>query len=67
MTDELKQWEHDKGYTKGQIDILKKIKAEITEIGCFRNNPYNDKTEYSVSMKELRELFDKHISELKGE
>lgn len=29
MTDELKQWEYDKGYDKGQADILNKIRAEI--------------------------------------
>lgn len=33
MTDELKQWDYDrgydKGYVKGQADILNKIRAEI--------------------------------------
>lgn len=32
MTDELKQWEYDRGYDKGQADILDKIRAEIEEI-----------------------------------
>ena len=49
------------------IEELKKVKAEIEEIQLLRDNPYNNHTEYSVSMTELRELFDKHISELKGE
>ena len=49
------------------IEELEKIKAEFEEIKCPRDNPYNNETEYSVSMEELRELFDKHISELKGE
>ena len=49
------------------ITELEKIKAECEEIILLRDNPYNNKTEYSVSMKELREVFDKHISELKGE
>lgn len=34
MTDELKQWEYDKGYEKGKADMLKvieDIKAEISE------------------------------------
>lgn len=29
MTDELKQWEYDRGYDRGQADILDKIRAEI--------------------------------------
>lgn len=49
------------------ITELEKIKAEFEEIQLLRDNPYNNETEYSVSMEELRELFDKHISELKGE
>ena len=49
------------------IEELKKIKEEFEEIKSMRDNPYNNKTEYSVSMKELREVFEKHISKLKGE
>ena len=29
MTDELKQWEYDRGYEKGKADVLDKIRAEI--------------------------------------
>lgn len=29
MTDELKQWEYDRGYEKGKTDALDKIRAEI--------------------------------------
>jgi len=29
MTDELKQWEYDRGYAKGKADVLDKISAEI--------------------------------------
>ena len=29
MTDELKQWEYDRGYAKGKADVLDKIRAEI--------------------------------------
>ena len=46
---------------------LEDVKAEFEEIKGLRDNPYTNETEYSVSMKELRELFDRHISELKGE
>ena len=62
--------QYDKGYSDGRasmIEELEKIKADFEEIKGPRDNPYNNKTEYSVSMKELREVFDKHIAELKGE
>lgn len=49
------------------IQELEKIEADFEEIKSLRDNPYNNKTEYSVSMKELRAVFEKHISELKGE
>lgn len=47
------QCAYDCGYVKGQVDILKKIKAEFEEIQLPRDNPYNNRTEYSVSMEEL--------------
>lgn len=31
MTDELKQWEYNRGYDKGRADILEKIRAEIEQ------------------------------------
>lgn len=31
MTDELKQWEYDRGYAKGKADALEKIRAEVEE------------------------------------
>ena len=49
------------------IEELEKIKEEVEELGCLRDNPYNNETEYSVSTEELRELINKHIKELKGE
>lgn len=49
------------------IEELEQIKADFEEIQLLRDNPYNNRTEYSVSMTELRELFDNHISKLKGE
>lgn len=60
------QCAYDCDYVKGQVDILEKIKADFEEIKGLRDNPYNNKTEYSVSMEELRKLFDEHITELKG-
>ena len=31
MTDELKQWEYDRGYEKGMADALDKIRDEIKD------------------------------------
>lgn len=66
MIDELKQWEYDKGYTKGQIDILEKIKAEIKEFAFLLDDLSPDK-ELVVDLDNIEELIDKHITELKGE
>ena len=69
MTDKEKFF-YNHGYKQAERDFIKeleKIKAEIEEIQLLRDNIYDNKTEYSVSMTELRELFNKHISELKGE
>ncbi len=42
MTDELKQWEYDRGYAKGKADVLEKIRAEIaSEILPFEPDTYN--------------------------
>ena len=64
--EELMQQGCNWGKTIGAIAELEKIKAEIEEIKGLRDNPYNKETEYSVSTKELREILDKHIAELKG-
>lgn len=32
MTDELKQWEYDRGYAKGKADVLEKIRAEVMNL-----------------------------------
>lgn len=46
------------------IKELEKIEAEITEVKLPRDNPYNKQTEYSVSMDEIRKIFDKHMSSI---
>ena len=69
MTDELKQWEYDKGYAKGYsdgraslIEELEKIKTEIGEA-----YPYFDSADVHWGFNICRDIIDKHISELKGE
>ena len=67
MTDELKQWEYDKGYEKGKkdgaIEELEKIKAEIEDI---EELDYNFEGFYHCQNEALK-IIDKHITELKGE
>ena len=74
MTDELKQWEYDKGYTKGYsdgraslIEELEKVKAEIEDLTLYRSNDIFGNTYPVYDQKEVLEILDKHISELKGE
>ena len=68
MTDELKQWEYDRGYAKGQIDILEKIKAEMN-VELFKE--YSAEREfdsgYESCLKQQIDRIDNHIKELKGE
>ena len=65
MIDELKQWEYDKGYNKGQIDILEKIKAEI--INCFSQENDIDSDPYNHALDIAISIIHDHITELKGE
>ena len=69
MTDELKQWEYDKGYTKGYsdgraslIEELEKIKAELE-----KEEYAEELGGYVIPANKVYEILNKHISELKGE
>ena len=69
MTDELKQWEYDKGYTKGYsdgraslIEELEKIKEEFGEY-----SRYTAGNDLVVDWENIEEVFKDRISELKGE
>ena len=63
MTDELKQWEYDRGYDKGKADMLKEIEdikqeiAEIEYLGC---------PQPEVVIKDILEIIDNHIGEVSG-
>ena len=46
------------------IKELEKIEADIKEEQLPRDNPYNKHTEYSVSMDEIRKIFDRHMSSI---
>lgn len=75
MTDELKQWEYDKGYAKGYsdgraslIEELEKIKEAIIEKYwdcdiCKFNGHFNIRG----SINDILQIINRHISELKGE
>ena len=71
MTDELKQWEYDKGYTKGYsdgraslIEELEKIKAEIEE-KAKEHIKYTDYGRIENGLYEALEILDKHIKDNK--
>ena len=62
MTDELKQWEYDKGYDKGKADMLKvigDIKADIKEQGDFAID-CNGESDLGIALK----IIDNYIGEV---
>ena len=75
MTDELKQWEYDKGYTKGYSDgrasLIEKQEKIIAKIdfeekwlfSIFRNENKISLKDIQIAMSGLRSV----IAELKGE
>ena len=75
MTDELKQWEYDKGYTKGYsdgrtslIDELEKIKHEIGgEFVDLQDGSEEWRSYVNESVLSCYEIVENRIHELKGE
>jgi hypothetical protein len=59
MTDELKQWEYDRGYDKGKADILDVIREEIVEL-------QKDYHEYGWAFDDVLEIIDKYKAESEG-
>lgn len=72
MTDELKQWEYDKGYEKGKkegaIEELEKIKHEIgKEFVDLQDGSEEWRSYVNETVLSCYETVDKHIKTLKGE
>ena len=73
MTDELKQWEYDKGYDKGKAEMLKvieDIKIEISEYEktckVWSANQLKDDVKRCTScingtFGRINEIFDRHL------
>ena len=61
MTDELKQWEYDKGYDKGKADMLKAIEDIKQEIENYMINEGFG----SGWIEDIKEIINKHITEEK--
>ena len=61
MTDELKQWEQDRGYEKGKADVLDKIRAEIEQITDTMGVKYNQ----YVSKIDVLQIIDKYRTDRK--
>lgn len=59
MTDELKQWEYDRGYEKGKADVLDKIRDEIEQITDTMGVKYNQ----YVSKIDVLQIIDKYRKE----
>ena len=78
MTDELKQWEYDRAYDKGQADIVEKVKEEIKYELCMKVHEkdscipcLNQTTSCSYTGLRIYEInniinhvIDKHLSEV---
>ena len=61
MTDELKQWEYDKGYEKGKADMLKDIKAEIDDQYKWLMQTKHTLYDIDIAFSGIKSFIDKHI------
>ncbi len=63
MTDELKQWEYDRGYDKGKADMLKVIEDIKQEIAMLRDSWKTDcYYEEASALNTALNIIDKHIT-----
>ncbi len=60
MTDELKQWEYDRGYAKGKADVLEKIRAEIEEMKLDVDLDIGNEMIYNNAIKDVLQIIDKY-------
>ena len=63
MTDELKQWEYDRGYEKGKADVLDKIKAEIEKLEYLNIEDGSDGYDKYIEQYEVLQIIDKYRKE----
>ena len=63
MTDELKQWEYDRGYEKGKADVLDKIRAEIDEQVLESLSDGGDDWFTAEKVNECLDIIDKYRKE----
>ena len=63
MTDELKQWEYDRGYAKGKADALEKIRAEVKEMKLDVDLDLGNETIYNNAIKDVLQIIDKYRAE----
>ena len=64
MTDELKQWEYDKGYERGKADALKvieDIKTEIDEQYKWLMQTKHTLYDIDIAFSGIKSFIDKHI------
>lgn len=64
MTDELKQWDYDRGYDKGKADMLKVIEDIKQEIEDFEEEVFHrPNTDYEAyaSVRHCLDIIDRHI------
>ena len=66
MTDELKQWEYDRGYAKGKADVLEKIRAEVEEMKLDVDLDLGNETIYNNAIKDVLQIIDKYRGDTDG-
>lgn len=64
MTDELKQWEYDRGYEKGKADVLDKIRAEMADLEIIDYDYEGYYQEgYCKAITDVSQIIDKYRKE----
>lgn len=61
MTDELKQWEYDKGYERGKADMLKVIEDIKADVYGIKTQPLYDYVSNDMMIETVIDIINKHI------